>query len=165
MPHLFRNIIPNVWNVPHSKKGIKAWALFCFLDIRFIWESVVMSDSSKEHLNTDNKVLQQQHQHHHQPYWILHLVLQAKSTMSLFKNNLSINSCLFPHKTVLIFSFSKIMIFDPFIKTQNARSLTQFCTTSVTTSISWPSTMYSLPLSKDLEEKCRKEKLSRNNKI
>lgn len=88
MPHLFRNIIPNVWNVPHSKKGIKAWALFCFLDIRFIWESVVMSDSSKEHLNTDNKVLQQQHQHHHQPYWILHLVLQAKSTMSLFKNNL-----------------------------------------------------------------------------
>lgn len=42
------------------------------------------------------------------------------------------------------------MIFDPFIKTQNAKSLTQFCTTSVTTSISWPSTMYSLPLSKDL---------------
>lgn len=86
MPYLFRNIIPNIWNVPHSKKGIKAWALFRFLDIRFIWESVVMSDSSKEHLNTDNKVLQQQHQHHHQPHWILNLVLQAKSTVSLFKN-------------------------------------------------------------------------------
>lgn len=121
MPYLFRNIIPNIWNIPHGKKGVKAWALFCFLDIRFIWESVVMSNSSKEHLNTDNKVLQQQYQQC-QPCWSLNLVLQVKreSTIFLsFQKYLSTNSCFFPTRLIHFFIFQNN--FWPLQKKKNTK--------------------------------------------
>lgn len=59
---------------------------------------------------------------------------KGKHYLSLFSKVLKYQQLFFSHKTVFIFSFSK-MIFDLFKKkknkTQNAKSLTLFCTTSI----------------------------------
>lgn len=69
-----------------------------------------MSDSSEEHLNTDNKVLQQKRHP-------LNFVGKGK-TLVFFSKVLKY----FFHEVIFIFPVSKIIIFD-FKKRQNAKNL------------------------------------------
>lgn len=56
--NLFWYICPYIRNIPHRQKRVKARPFFSFLNIRFIGKTVVMRNSSQEHLNTNDKILQ-----------------------------------------------------------------------------------------------------------
>lgn len=58
---LFRNVCPDVRDVPHRHEGVEAGNLLGLLDVRLVREAEVVGDGRQKHLHADDKILGGKH--------------------------------------------------------------------------------------------------------
>lgn len=54
---LFRNVGPDVGDVPHRHEGVEAGNLLGLLNVRLVREAEVVGDGRQKHLHADDEVL------------------------------------------------------------------------------------------------------------
>lgn len=80
---LFRNVCPDIRDVPHCHERVKARNLLSLLDVRLVCEAEVMGNGCQKHLHTDDEILRG-----NRTVWCLYLCF-ALITLETYNKNLS----------------------------------------------------------------------------